>query len=263
MFDCHMHTKFSTDSLMDPSIACKTAIGLGLDGIVFTDHLDYDYPEEEFVLNIDDYFSEMEAVKSLYSNKLKILHGVEVGIQPHVLEDSLKVVTSYPFDYVLAAVHIIDGFDPYMREYYKGKTKHEAYELYLQKIYTMIKTFKSFDMVAHFEYIIRYACYDDRMLRYAEHKDILDAILSELVSQGRGFELNTGTYRKNPPDIEYDFEVLRRYRQLGGELICLGSDAHKPENIGVRFTYYAQMLRDAGFKYTVHFENRKPVFDPL
>ena len=87
--------------------------------------------------------------------------------------------------------------------------------------------------------------------------------MKELITQGRGFELNTATYRSEPSDAQYDFEVLKRYRQLGGELICLGSDAHTPEHIGMRFDYFAQMIRDAGFKYTVHFEKRKPVFDPL
>jgi histidinol-phosphatase (PHP family) len=263
MFDCHMHTKFSTDSIMDVATACKASIDLGLDGIAFTDHMDIDFPGEGFMVDFDDYFLEMSAIRESYGKSIKILDAIEVGIQPHVLDEAMKTVTSYPFDYVLASVHILDGVDPAIGEYYKDKSKHEAYELYLKEIYQMIKSFKSFDMVGHFEYIIRYASYGDRMLRYTDHKDILDAILSELVKQGRGFELNTGTYRKLLPDVDYDFEVLKRYRQLGGELICLGSDAHRPENIAFKFDYYSQMLRDAGFKYTVHFEKRKPVFDPL
>ncbi|NLV36436.1 MAG: histidinol-phosphatase HisJ family protein [Clostridiaceae bacterium] len=263
MFDCHMHTKFSTDSIMDASAACERSIALGLEGIAFTDHLDIDFPGGGFMVNFDDYFSEIATIRANYGKEIKILDAIEVGIQPHVLDGSMKTVAGYPFDYVLASVHVLDGLDPSEGEFYKDKPRHEAYELYLKEIYRMIKTFESFDMVGHFDYIIRYAPYEDRMLRYNDHRDILDAIMIELVKQGRGFELNTGTYRKNEPGVDYDFELLKRYRQLGGELICLGSDAHRQEHIGLRFEYFSQMVRDAGFKYSVHFEKRKPVFSPL
>ena len=263
MFDCHMHTSFSLDSNMDATFACETAIGLGLHGIAFTDHVDFDYPGEDFMIDFNQYFAEISSVREKYSDRIKLLYSVEVGIQPHVLTESMELITGYPFDYVLASVHVMDGIDPYMREFYKGKAKIEAYERYLQEIYFMIKNFESFDMVGHFEYIIRYASYADRTLRYNDHKEMLDSIMLELIHQGRGFEVNTGTYRNESADAQYDFEVLKRYRELGGELICLGSDAHRPEHIGIRFDYFAQMLRDAGFKYTVHFEKRKPVFDRL
>lgn len=263
MYDCHMHTKFSTDSVMEVDAACETAIGLGLEGIAFTDHLDLDYPGETFNINFDEYFEIINEVKVRYRDNLKVLTAVEAGIQPQVIAESLEVVKNYPFDYVLASVHIIDRLDPYKKEYYTGKTKSEAYERYLEEILFMIRNFGSFDMVGHFEYIIRCADYPDRTLRYADHSDIFDAIMKDLISSGRGFELNTGTFRNPSSDAEYDIEVLKRYRSLGGELICLSSDAHRSEHIAAGFGYYAQMLRDAGFRYTVHFENRKPVFDKL
>jgi histidinol-phosphatase (PHP family) len=259
-----MHTRFSTDGLMEAEEACETAVGLGLSGIAFTDHLDYDYPgEESFLIDFDQYFSCISSVSEKYKNQLKILKGVEVGIQPHVIEDTLKVINSYPFDYVLASVHIVDRLDPYRCFFYKGKTKLEAYKRYLEEIYFMISNLISFDMVGHFEYIIRYAGYADRTLKYADHSDIFDMILKKLVELGRGFELNTGSFRDCRPDAEYDIELLKRYRDLGGELICLGSDAHRTEHIAARFGYYIQLIREAGFKYTVHFEDRKPVFDKL
>ncbi len=264
MYDCHMHTSFSTDSIMEAEDACKASINMGLEGIAFTDHLDYDYPgEESFLIDFDEYFSLISAIAEKYKDRLKVLKAIEVGIQPDVIDKSMKVVSSYPFDYVLASVHIIDRMDPYRGVFYKGKTKHEAYQRYLEEIYFMISNLKSFDMVGHFEYIIRYTDYADRTLRYVDHSDIFDMIFKKLIEQGRGFELNTSTYRDERPDAVYDVEVLKRYRELGGELICLGSDAHRTEHIAARFNYYNQLIREAGFKYTVHFESRKPVFDKL
>lgn len=265
MFDCHMHSKLSTDSIMNVVDACETALQLGLEGIAFTDHLDIDYPDADESFNIDfnQYFSEISVVKDKYKGKLNILRAIEVGIQPHVIDESLRIVKSGPFDYVLASVHVIDGIDPYARVYYEDRSKLDAYERYLREIYFMITNIDDFDMVGHFEYIIRYAHYVDRSIRYADHTDVFDSILKELIRQGRGFEVNTGTYRDPAVQVEYDASVLKRYRELGGELVCLGSDAHRTDHIGLRFDYFAQIIRDAGFKYTVHFENRKPVYDKL
>lgn len=264
MFDCHTHTTFSTDSVMSAEQACGSAIKLGLDGIAFTDHLDYDFPGElDFLIDFDEYFSVLNPVREKYADRLKVLVSVEVGIQPHVLRESEEVIRRYPFDYVLASVHLVDRQNPYDKEYYRGKSKKEAYSRYLEEIYFMVKNLGSFDMLGHFGYIIRYADYADRTLRYADYSDLFDMIFMELIDHGRGFELNTGTYRIERPDAVYDTEILKRYRQLGGELVCLGSDAHQTDHVAARFEYFSQVLRDAGFKYTVHFENRKPVFDKL
>lgn len=265
MFDCHMHTKFSTDSIMDACEACETAISQGLSGIAFTDHHDIGFPgnDDSWSIDFNQYFQDISLVKGKYKDRLKVLKAVEIGIQPHVIDESEALIKSFPFDYVLASVHIIDGLDPYIREYYRGKSKFEAYDRYLKEIYYMISNFSDYDMVGHFEYIIRYANYVDRTLRYADHTDIFDSILKELINRGRGFEVNTGSFRDPKASAEYDFAVLKRYKELGGEFICLGSDAHRPEHIALRFEYFTQMLKDAGFNYTVHFENRKPVWDKI
>ena len=264
MFDCHMHTRFSTDGHMEAEEACIASIKLGLEGIAITDHLDYDYPgEESFLIDFDEYFSRITPITEKYKGRLKIIKGIEVGIQPQVIDKSINVINSYPFDYVLASVHIVDRADPYKEGFYTGKTKTEVYGRYLEEIHFMISNMKSFDMVGHFEYIIRRADYADRTLRYADHSDLFDLIFRKLIELGRGFELNTATFRSGRPDAEYDINVLKRYRELGGEMICLGSDAHRTEHIAARFDYYAQLIREAGFKYTVHFEDRKPVFDKL
>ncbi len=264
MFDCHMHTRFSTDGLMTPEEACAASLALGLEGIAFTDHLDFDYPGgESFLIDFDEYFRTISSVSKKYEDRLKIVKGVEVGIQPHVINESMEVINAYPFDYILASVHIVDRLDPYTGGYYKGKSQHEAYRRYLEEIHFMICNLESFDMVGHFDYIIRYTSYADRTLRYADHSEVFDMIFKQLIENGRGFELNTGTYRDGRSDAEYDVKVLKRYRELGGELVCLGSDAHRTENIAARFDYFTRLIKEAGFKYTVHFENRKPVFSKI
>ncbi|NJD01448.1 MAG: histidinol-phosphatase HisJ family protein [Ruminiclostridium sp.] len=267
MIDCHVHSKFSTDSEMIPEAACDKAFDVGLKGLTFTDHLDFDFPGADSFDNIDfvKYSIYMDNLKDKYKQKLSVFNGIEVGIQPHVLEESLKAVKSVDFDYVLASVHIIDGIDPYCRDYYNGKSKKEAYELYLQKILYAMLNFEDYDNIAHMEYIIRYAGYNDRTLRYSNHTGILDQIFRELIVRGKGFEINTGSFRDKHGIVtaQYDAAILKRYRELGGEIISLASDAHNPYYIGYKFHFFRDMLLDCGFTHVTHFEKRKPVFTSL
>lgn len=284
MYDTHTHSFFSKDSRGSPESLCEAALAKGLKGIAITDHLDYDFPgyTESSYIDFDEYFRRLDEVAAKYAPGLKVLKGVEVGVQPHVIERLLEVVRTYPFDYVLASVHIIDGVDPYLGDYYDGRARKEAYGRYLEEVLFAIDSFPDYDACGHLDYIIRYAPYQDRSMRYQDHADLFDLIFQKLISGGRGLEVNTASYRRSAlqalrhaagdgPEVgglrttspEFDFAILRRYRELGGEIVCLGSDSHGPEYVGHGFEYFRELLKEAGFRYLAHFENRKPVFDPI
>jgi len=111
--------------------------------------------------------------------------------------------------------------------------------------------FDNFDILGHIDLIRRYGCYDDKTLKLDDFKDRVDAILKALVEKGKGLEVNTSGFRYNLDSPMPDYEIIKRYRELKGEIICTSSDAHK------------ELVKNAGFKYTAHFENRKPVFTPI
>lgn len=265
MFDCHVHSRFSGDSRMPAETACDRAIELGLKGIAFTDHLDRDYPDFDPIFNIDfdEYNRYMDHLKERYRGRLTVVKGIEIGIQPHVIEDSLKVTRQYDFDFVIGSVHVIDGMDPYYGEFTRGKSQKSAYARYLQEVLYMIEHFHDFDILGHIDYIRRYGDYDVKTLEYKDYPDELDAVLKALVQQGKGMEINAAGFRYGLTPPLLDFQILGRYRELGGDLICIGSDAHAPQHIGHHFTEIRDMLLEVGFKHTVHFEKRKPVFDRL
>lgn len=267
MFDCHVHSEFSTDSRLNAQAACEAAMALGFEGLAFTDHNDIDFPDthESFNIDFDQYMLYINELKERHKPGFKVSAGVEVGIQPHVLDQSLDIVRSHDFDYVLASVHILDGVDPYDGAYYMGKTRIEAYERYLREILFMVRNFPDFDNVGHLEYVTRYAGYDDRSLRYKDHSDIFDELLKDIIQKGKGLEVNTGSFRDKPGTTicEYDIAVLKRYREFGGEIICIGSDAHDIEYIGYKFDIFRDFLIEAGFSHAAYFEKRKPVFYKL
>ncbi|MCX7748050.1 MAG: histidinol-phosphatase HisJ family protein [Clostridia bacterium] len=267
MFDCHVHSSFSGDSEMHPDDAISQAIHLGLQGIAFTDHLDIDYPDfdEKFLIDFKKYSQTMDDLKDKYSGKLKVLKGIEVGIQPHVVDETRKTVESYDFDMVIASVHIIDKMDPYTGKYFIGKSKNEAFIRYLECILDSVTLFHNFDVIGHIGYIRRYCNYDDRSLSYKDYGDLVDSILKTVISKGKGIEVNTSGFRPGSglgttiPEID----IIKRYKELGGEIICLGSDAHYPEHIALSFDKARDLLSTVGFRYITHFEKRKAVFDAI
>ncbi len=265
MIDSHVHSKFSGDSEMPVEDACTKAIESGLSGLVFTDHLDIDYPHfsPDFNIDFELYSHYMNSIKEKYRKTLKVLKGIEVGIQPHTIEPSLEIVRKYDFDFVISSVHVIDGHDPYYGDYFNGKTRLKAFMRYLQQVLDCVSRFKDYDVVGHIGYVRRYGGYDDKTLRYSDFQEILDLILKTIISSGKGIEINSSGYRVGLGSPMPDYDIVERYVKLGGEIISIGSDAHYPEHIGHSFPDVKAALENLGVKYTAHFEKRKAVFDRI
>ena len=118
-------------------------------------------------------------------------------------------------------------------------------------------------MVGHIDYVVRYGAHKAEQYGYTEYADILDAILRRVIEDGRGIEVNTAGLQKGLGFPNPHYDVIRRYRQLGGEIVTVGSDAHAPEQIGSNFCLIEDFLREAGFRYRTEFKDRVPVFIQL
>lgn len=265
MFDCHVHSSFSGDSDMSCENAINTAINCGLQGISFTDHLDFDYPnyDDLFTIDFSVYSAFMDKLKNDNNGRIKVFKGIEAGIQPHVIDKTLDVISSYDFDIVIASVHIVDKLDLHNGDFCKSKTQKEAYTRYLQEVRIALESVNNFDIVGHLDLIKRYGCYDNKSLEYNNYMDLIDSILRKIIQMGKGIEVNTSGFRYNLDSPLPSFSVVKRYKELGGEIICTSSDAHREEHIGYKFDYLKEMLAKAGFSYTTHFNQRKPVFSKL
>ncbi len=263
LWDAHIHTKFSGDSESDPVEILQHAQSGGLTGVTFTDHHDIDYPKQEyeppFLIPFEEYFPTLQALPAI----LPIHIGIELGLQPHVAEENLAVTTAHPFDFVIGSIHNVSGMDPYYGDFFENKTKREAYEIYFSETLENIQLFKDFDVLGHLDYIIRYYPGEDKLYRYADYADRIDAILTELIDSGRGLELNTGSLRRGFKEAHPITEVLERYRALGGDIITIGSDAHVATDVGADFAKGREILLSAGFTHYCIFAQRQPQFFPL
>ena len=267
LWDCHMHSSFSADSDTSMEDMIREAICRGLTGICFTEHLDPDYPptpdNEIFELDLDGYRETLFRLREKYQKELQIHFGIELGLQPHLNSYFHKLLKTIPFDFVIGSSHIVHGYDPYYKEYFKGREESACYREYFESILENLHAFSEMDVYGHIDYIVRYGPNQNKYYTYERYQDILDEILRTVIARGRGIELNTGGFHYGLGEPNPCRAVIRRYRELGGEIITVGADAHGPEKIAYDFDKAAAILADCGFKYYTVFQNRKPEFVKL
>jgi histidinol-phosphatase (PHP family) len=236
-------------------------------GMTFTDHLDIDYKESPglFDLDIPAYQEKIQDLQGAYSTSdFTILWGMELGLQPHLAEKHQTLLGQYPFDYVIGSSHVVHGIDPYYPVYFENRPVAEAYGDYYESILENILAFDGFDAYGHLDYIFRYGPdMTPDIDTYTPYADIVDAILLALIKRDKALEINTGAFRCGLSQPNPCPAIIRRYRELGGQLITLGSDAHKPEHVALQYKRLQEILQSVGFTEYVVYQKRVPVAYPL
>lgn len=262
--DFHLHTDFSGDSHAPAASQIEQAIHLGMPCICITDHHDMDIVSPcDFTLDLPAYFPALEDLRARYQDKIQIEIGIELGLQNHIAAKLLETTSQYPFDYVIGSCHFIDGLDPYYPEYYQGKTEGQAYRRFFEVTLSRMQALDCFDSLGHLDYVVRYGPNKNQQYRYQDYRDLIDAILNLLIQKGKALECNTGGFHYGLGHPNPCEEILRRYRELGGELLTIGSDAHAPQHVGFDFDRAGELLKACGFSYYTTYHQRQPQFLPL
>lgn len=268
--DCHMHSHYSADSSASMTSMIESALCKGLKIICFTEHMDYDYPPEvidgelcHFEVDMPAYRKELFELKNRYKSQIEILYGIELGLMPYLAPRYQDFVSKYDFDYIIGSSHLVNGQDPYYPEYFQNRTEAQGYRDYFETIPQNLAAFKDFDSYGHIDYVVRYGPNRNEDYTYEKYHDILDTILKGLIDAGKALEVNTGGYKKGLGQPHPQTDVLKRYKELGGELITFGADAHGPEHIADGFAQAEEILKDIGFKYYAVYKQRKPVMYKL
>lgn len=265
--DCHMHSSFSTDSDSSMEDMIKEGIQKGLSTMCFTEHMDIDFPEVDdypdapgkpFDLNTDSYLYELLRCKEKYKEQIRILFGVEIGMQPHLRRELAVYAKSHEFDYIIASQHLVDKMDPYYPVFWEHREEKAALKEYFETLYQDIKIFPNFDALGHLDYIIRYSATKDANYCFQDFQDCINPILQYLVDHEKALEINSGAIRHGLKDFNPGKEIIMQYKDLGGELITFGSDAHSPQYIATYFDRAADELKECGFKYYAVYEKRSP-----
>lgn len=267
--DCHLHSSFSGDSHTPMWEIIEQSIAKGLSTICFTEHNDFNYPPTpesdgtEFLLNADSYLYDLLTCRERYGHRIRILFGVELGLQPDVLHSNEEYAQAYDFDFIIGSTHVCHGKDPYYRNFFEGRTDEEAYREYFESVLENVTDFSDFDVCGHLDYVIRYGTHKDENYSYSHYSDVIDAILKVLISKGKGLELNTGGLKSGMKDVHPCTDILKRYKELGGEIITIGSDSHNIAHVADYFDRAQQVLQTCGFKYYTIFEKRSPEYHKI
>lgn len=284
--DYHVHSNFSSDGKATMEQMIEQAIRLGLKRLCFTDHMDYDYPQVgnyTFQFDIDAYLEAINQIKGKYGNIIKILTGIELGLQPHLGKELYELTDRVPFDFIIGSSHVVDDKDPYLPDYWVGITEEEGIRRYFETIIHNCKAYQGFHVYGHIDYIIRYvpriidwkrnnygsgkvkipADLVEEIYPYNKYSDIIDEALKTILHYGKGIEVNTSGLTRGFEAPHPRIEILQRYRELGGEIITIGSDSHVPETICHSFDYTATLLYSLGYRYYAVYEEGKPIMLPL
>jgi len=263
--DTHTHSTFSRDSIVSISQAAQAAIAANLAGISFTDHIDIGVPQGTVGDRLDIHAQQILIEENIpkYKGQIHLYKGIEVGLQTYYIEEIKQLIAAHRFDIVIGSVHIVNRLDPYYGDFYRNKSQQEAYREYLEYYVDCIRQCKDLDVLGHYDYISRYGPYPQKTLRYRSFPDQFDTLFRLMIENGKALELNTRSYvSRNGQAPQFDPDVFKRFREMGGDMVTLGSDAHDPPRIGGDFACYAAKLKQCGFTYLVHFKERKPVFTP-
>ncbi len=264
--DCHLHSSFSGDSETPMEDMVLQGISKGLSVMCFTEHHDLNFPDSSdgpgssFLLDAEAFRQELFRLREKYREKIRLLFGVELGLQPPVSRENALFAKSYPFDFIIGSTHICRGKDPYYPDFYLERSEEAAYREYFEAVLENVASFPDFDSCGHLDYVTRYGPSRDKYYSYDKYRDILDEILKCLIRKGKGLELNTGGLNAGMRDFHPCREALLRYRSLGGEIITIGSDSHDPGLIAQGFDLAARALKECGFNYYAVYEKRRPVF---
>lgn len=268
--DYHLHSDFSSDSDTHIHDIIKSAKEKGITSVCITDHYDMcfpvlpDAPDMTFELDYDRYYSELSNLRQSLLPDFDLRIGIELG----VTKENISAVTDFArwhteYDFFIASSHLVDNMDPYYPSYFLGKSEKDAYRRYFETILYNVTHFKNYNVYGHLDYILRYGPTQADNFNIKDYSDIFREIFKIIVYDGKGIEINTGSLYKNLTFPHPHGDILKMYKDAGGEIITIGSDAHYPEHIGYGFDVAKNVLLEHGFKYYTTFFKQQPDFVPI
>ncbi|MBR4175082.1 MAG: histidinol-phosphatase HisJ family protein [Lachnospiraceae bacterium] len=282
--DTHNHSYFSTDSEAPLKQMLQGAVDKGLSIYCVTEHMDYKHhiydqrfdPEFEmkgcskkeiensFNCDTDAFMKELFELRDEFKDVLDVRFGMELGLQPELADHYADYVKKYPFDFLIGSCHEADGLDPYYSLFYKGRTDIEGARDYFAKtLECAVKCVECYDSLGHVDYGIRYQMQDDYVFRYEDYADIFDELLKFLIKKDKALEFNSKCFKYfKKEDLPME-QIFKRYKELGGELITIGSDAHRVSDIAGHYDETFELLRRLGFKTYTVYKARRPEVLPL
>jgi histidinol-phosphatase (PHP family) len=261
LVDLHMHSDNSPDGVNSVIFMCEKALEKHLKYITITDHCEINaFYEDNYNLSVKHSFFDTRKAKDIFSGQLEVLNGIELGQATQDFKIAEKVVNALPYDLILASIHNIKNKVDFAFMDYNTNDPQLYFDMYLDELVEIIN-WGNFDVLAHITYPLRYIVGEHRLkFNLQDYEKKLSKIFIALVEAGKGLEINTSGLRQPYKELMPDLWCLKLYKQAGGKIITIGSDAHRADDIGANIEDGIKVAKSAGFNEIAVYENRKPFF---
>ncbi len=259
MYICDMHThscfSLDADKSFSPEDICRAAIEKGISDIAITDHFEANYKtavSDSTRNSVYDhnaaYIAIMEA-KEKYSARLNLIYGIEIGQANQCPDEARALLNFHNYEFVIGSMHSLCGMDDY-HHYDLSNISDEQiskwFVSYFKELCQVVDTIHA-DTIAHITYQIRYLALANRNLDITKYYDIISELYKKIISKDVALEVNTSTLWRGLGFTMPDTALLKLYRECGGRLITVGSDAHSAQNIGCCIPEAFAIIKSCGF----------------
>lgn len=258
--DFHTHSDNSPDGENTVVEMCESAVNKGLTYLAVTDHCEIDtFYKDRYNIGYRQSYIEVRKAMEIYRDQLIVRAGVEIG-QATADTSIAESVTRLPYDVVLGSIHCLRGMDDFAFLKYNEADAKRLFAEYLKEELSLIK-WCGFDILTHLTYPLRYINGEQGFnLKTEDFGEEIEKVLKEIIKREIALEINTSGLRQELKQTMPDLFCLKLYKSLGGELLTLGSDAHRMEDIGANIEDGIEIAKKAGFdKYCVY-KLRKPEY---
>ena len=265
LIDTHLHTANSFDGNHSAMRMCEAAVKKSIRSVTFTDHCETDiYEKGNFGVAMTHAFVEAAKAKSAFVGTLLVNNGIELGQPSYDIETAEKIIARYDYDQVIGSIHNLrDRTDFYYVDEYINKDIDAILNEYFDEILKMIE-WGNFDILAHLDYPIRYIVGVKKYpLDFSKFSGKVDEILKLLAEKNKALEINTSGLRQPLGRVLPGEDIVRRFKELGGEMVTVGSDAHFDYDVGAGVEEGMNIAKRCGFDSVTLFQHRTPIQIPI
>lgn len=239
MFDCYI-----ASDLNNIKKYCVQLKQNGFTGVCFT----------EPVLFIPE---KLKKVPQKLSSDIEILNGLDIVYEPETHEAIALCTLGSGVDVIINSVKGVDGSFLDEHEYYSSQSRNNAYSRYLEKVYDSLDAAYDYQLIGSLGYPSMHAYYPSPSMQYRELPEILDNILMRVAFTGKGLTVDSSLFPRFGETLP-SRSILKRFRELGGEIVSVGSFAQQPEQAGMYIKAAHELLKGCGFDYTAVFRAGQP-----
>ncbi len=265
--DYHIHTRFSMDSKADPLEEILAAKSRGIDDLIFTDHCDCNYelatpPDMEPwpFLEVEEYWKYMNELRNTSGYDFGI--GLEIGQSTQELERANGVIASHDWDFVIGSLHNLNHEYDFCLLDYRNRDVYKIFGDYFAELYDTAKI-NNFSVLGHLYYPIRYVINQGIDFDLSRFDADMAEILKVIAQNGKGIEVNLKGFEPSKNNLIPNLKYIKMFRDLGGEIITVGSDGHDNDAVGKYVTEATEIVKEAGFNYVAKFRKMKPTFERI